>query len=512
MIFRDNLVGHIASGYSLIYLKTWEELRARVLLKEISEELKKKLYIWTVTQGLYKVEGEDLTKIASTQNPEELAKYLFDEFSEEMSIVVLCDFHPFLQDPVMVRIIRELSPRFKAKANNLIFISPIYKVPEDVKKDICLLEQELPKKEELGKIMEELASQNEVKVEKNEREKILESLRGLTSIEAEDSISLSIYTKGKLIPEELSKTKAQMIKKSGVLEYFESQDKLKDVGGFGELKKWLGIRKNAFTKEAKEYGISSPKGALLIGIPGCGKSLIAKSISSEWGFPLCKLDLGKVYGSLVGQSEENIREALNLAEAVAPSILWIDEIEKGLAGSGSSGKHDSGVTSRVFGTILNWMQEKKESVFVVATANNIQSLPPEFLRKGRFDEIFFADLPNENERQEIFSIHLRKRNRKPEKFNLDSLMSSSQGFTGAEIEEAINSALFHSFSEGRELKTFDIEQALSTSVPLSKTMKSELEEIRSWAKERAVNVSSETSTKSFEKKILRKIRKNTTEI
>jgi len=508
MEFRENITSHIASGYSLIYLRTWEELRSRVLLKSISEELKKKLYIWTVTQGLYEVEGEDLKKIDGTHSPDELMKYLFDEFTVDMSIVVLCDFHPYLQDPVMVRIVRELSPRFKQKANNLIFISPIYKIPEDLKKDVCLLEQELPKKEELEKIMDEISNQNEVKIEKKERDKILESLRGLTSIEAEDSISLSISRHGKLIPEELSKIKAQMIKKSGVLEYFESSERMKDVGGFGELKKWLELRKNAFSKEAKEYGIKTPKGALLIGIPGCGKSLIAKSISSEWGFPLCKLDLGKVYGSLVGQSEENIREALKLAEEVAPSILWIDEIEKGLAGSGSSGKHDSGVTSRVFGTILNWMQEKKESVFVVATANDISSLPPEFLRKGRFDEIFFADLPNQLERKEIFSIHLQKRNRKPEKFNLNSLVDCSLGFTGAEIEEAINSALFHSFSEKRELKTSDIELAIESTVPLSKTMKSELETIRTWANERAVNVSSETSTQSFQKKVIRKVVKN----
>jgi len=492
MSFKEEFKAHISAGYPLLYVKTYEEKRAQITIREVAKSIPKQCFFWTVTVGLCEVElkaegtGEP---IPETISPDDLVRHLAESFKEDLAIVVLFDYHEFLNDPVIKRRIRDLEGKFKEKGNNLVFLSPILKIPDELQKDMTYLEFELPNQKELEKVVKEISKDNDVKIGKDKVEAIVDSIKGLTTMETENAVSLSIYKHNGIIPNELRKSKVQIIKKSGILEYREADTNMNDVGGFGKLKEWLQFRKRAFTKEAREYGIVPPKGALLLGLPGCGKSLVAKSISSEWGYPLLILDIGKIFGSLVGQSEENTRQALQLAEAVAPCIMMVDEIEKGLAGSASGGKHDSGVTSRVFGTILNWMQERQADVFVVATANQIKMLPPEFLRKGRFDEIFFVDLPFPNEREEIFKIHLKKRKRKPNSFNIDELVEATEKFTGSEIEEAINSALFYSFEKKRELKTEDILRAVESTTPLSKTMAEDLNILRDWARDRAVNVS-----------------------
>ena len=291
--------------------------------------------------------------------------------------------------------------------------------------------------------------------------------------------------------------KVQVIKKTGILEFIRSDYTIKDIGGLDNLKNWLLKRNNSWSEQAKKYCIPAPKGVLVTGVPGCGKSLTAKAMSTIWGLPLLKLDFGKVFSGLVGSSEENMRRALQTAEAVAPSILWIDEIEKGLSGLGSNG--DSGVSSRIFGQFLTWMQEKEAPVFVIATANNISGLPPELLRKGRFDEIFFVDLPTEEERKEIFKLHLERRLK--DKEVASELAKMTEGFIGSEIEQVVVSALCDAFFENRPLRFEDLAKNIQTTVPLSMTQREQVLALRQWANVRAVSATKTSKMKNYSKEI-----------
>jgi SpoVK/Ycf46/Vps4 family AAA+-type ATPase len=295
----------------------------------------------------------------------------------------------------------------------------------------------------------------------------------------------------KLQPDIISNHKKDIIRKSGLLDWVDSDIDMNEIGGLEGLKNWLEKRKDAFSEEAALYGLpANPKGILLVGIQGAGKSLFAKGISSFWNFPLLKLDMGKIFSGLVGSSEQNMRQVFKVAESVAPCILWCDEIDKGMSGSKSSSSSDGGTTSRVLGSWLTWMQDRKAPVFVVATANDVSNLPPELLRKGRFDEIFFVDLPKENERKKIFEIHLKKRKRNPGQFDLAALVNASDYYTGAEIESSIEAAMYEAFSDDRrDINTEDILLSLHNTVPISKLMKEEISALRKWATERARNAS-----------------------
>jgi SpoVK/Ycf46/Vps4 family AAA+-type ATPase len=278
--------------------------------------------------------------------------------------------------------------------------------------------------------------------------------------------------------------KRQVIRKSGLLEYFAADARLADVGGLASLKTWLSRRRNAFGEAARTFGLPEPKGLLLLGVQGCGKSLTAKAVAASWELPLLRLDMGRIFSGLVGSSEENLRRAIRVAESVAPVVLWVDEIEKGLSGMGGSGTADAGVSARVFGALLTWLQEKTAPVFVVATANRIEALPPELLRKGRFDEIFFIDLPEAAERAEILGIHLAKRRRDPAAFQLPALAERTGGFSGAELEGLVLAALYDAFAEGTELAQRHLEAALGETLPLSVTMREEIARVRDWARTR----------------------------
>jgi len=280
------------------------------------------------------------------------------------------------------------------------------------------------------------------------------------------------------------------------LEYYSTSESFANVGGLAVLKEWINKRAVAFTREARAFGLPAPKGILMLGVQGCGKSLCAKAVANQWHLPLLRFDMGRMFGSLVGSSEENVRRAIAVAESVAPAILWVDEIDKAFAGSQGSGMSDGGTTARVFGTFLTWLSEKQAPVFVVATANDISQLPPELLRKGRLDEIFFVDLPSNEERAEVFRIHLAKRDRVPEQFDLASLADSSKDFSGAEIEEAINSALYDAFDARQELAASHILIALGQTVPLAKTMDEHISRLRTWAEGRARNASVARAPKS----------------
>ena len=373
-------------------------------------------------------------------------------------------------------------------------MSSVVCLPVELEKYVTLINIPLPTKFDLGKTLDDISRGLKQKPTPEYRDKLIDAALGMTTMEASLAFSLAAVkdSLGENSQKIVSDEKEQIIKKSGMLEFFPKNEDLKDVGGMEQLKKWLFQRHKAYEKKARDWGLKEPKGLLLLGVPGCGKSLIAKCIASNWSLPLLRLDIGKVFQGLMGSSEANIRKAISTAEAVAPCVLWIDEIEKGLNGTQSSGITDGGVTSRVFSTILTWMQEKTVPVFVVATANRVKDLPPELLRKGRFDEIFFVDLPTPEEREKIFKIHLLKNNQDPSHFSFEQLLKESVGYNGAEIEEAINEAMFSAYVDNPDSPRLDnkhLLDAVKGIVPLSKTMKEDIDGLRTWASTRAKNAS-----------------------
>lgn len=321
------------------------------------------------------------------------------------------------------------------------------------------------------------------------REKLVKAALGLTQEEAEKVYRKAVVMHGRLSEAEVDiilSEKKQLIRRNGILEFIEEDESIDAVGGLEELKRWLLQRSEAFTERARAYGLPAPKGLLILGVPGCGKSLIAKTTARLWGLPLLRLDMGRVYdGSMVGKSEANLRSALRTAESLAPAILFIDELDKAFAGAAGSSDSDGGTSSRIFGSFLTWMQEKRSPVFVIATANRVDRLPGEFLRKGRFDEIFFVDLPNINERMEIFRIHLQKRRRDISRFDLRQLAAACEGFSGAEIEQVLIAAMYEAFAQNREFTQLDILAATKATQPLSRTMTEQVVALREWAQQRA---------------------------
>jgi SpoVK/Ycf46/Vps4 family AAA+-type ATPase len=476
----------IRARYPLIYVVSFEEGRVVKRLKEITETRKKQFFSWTITNGLELPDGSRITEL---KDPIKVLEYILQ--SDANALFILHDYHHYLNDPVVVRKQRDLARALKLTRKNIIFLSPVLKVPTELEKEIAVIDYRLPDKEELQAIIKRITASLddtgnlEVLKSSEKLEKIAEAALGLTAEEAENVFAKSLVEKGQFDITIVLSEKEQIIRKSGVLEYYHAEERMQEVGGLEELKNWLGKRGKAFTPKAREFGLPEPRGILLLGIPGCGKSLTAKAIAGMWQLPLLKLDVGKVFSSYVGSSEENVRRAIQTAESIAPCILWLDEMEKGFSGLGSSGMTDGGTTARVFGTFLTWLQEKKTPVFVVATSNNVSQLPPELLRKGRFDEIFYVDLPSKDERKEIVKIHLEKRKREPGAFDLEKIAQGTHGFSGSEIEEVIVSGLYDAFNRDEELKQEHLEQVIQTMIPLSQTMEEQIKGIRDWAKLRA---------------------------
>jgi len=378
----------------------------------------------------------------------------------------------------------------------LILSQPYPQLPSELEKDIQVMILPLPDIDDLEKIISQTKQRFDI-AEKDFQptQRLLESALGLSTSEAQLAFAKAACENKRLTENEIElivSEKEQVIRKKGHLEYFHPKATLNDIGGLDKLKSWLKRRKESFSEDAKNYGLETPRGVLLLGLPGTGKSLAAKAVASAWQLPLLRLDMGKIYGGIVGQSEENMRQALQLAETLSPSILWVDEIEKGLSGMQSSGSTDGGTTARVLGTFLTWMQEKEKPVFVVATANNIAQLPPELLRKGRVDEIFFVDLPVESDRIEIINIHLKNRDRQDDftEEEIKEIAVISKGFTGAELEEAVKEAMFLAFDAGQQLAFKYLQMAIEQTSPLSLTMHEVISKTREWAKGRAVPASS----------------------
>jgi ATP-dependent 26S proteasome regulatory subunit len=493
----DELNTLTRAKYPIIYIVSWEERRIEDMLRQVAIDRRKKLYGWTLTNGITPLDLLEPQSIdPATRDP--LKALDFVAQSQEAAVFVLKDFHPFLDDsrggpdhPVIIRRLRDITNDLKSSRKTLVILSPTLRFPVDLEKDITVLDYSLPTIDELALSLDrvinsarEIASVK-TKMSDEERERVLNASRGLTCIEAENVFAKSLVMCRKLDLPIIIAEKEQLIRRSQVLEYYESVQGFDNVGGMNLVKTWLRKRGKAFSEKARAFGLPEPKGLLLLGVQGAGKSLLAKAVASQWQLPLLRLDLGRVFSELVGSSEHNIRSALHLAENVSPCVLWIDELEKGLAGIGGSGNSDAGTSARVFGSLLTWMQEKTSPVFVISTANDISSLPPELLRKGRFDEIFFVDLPQAEERRDIFAIHIAHRGRQPLRYDLNRLALASDGFSGAEIEQAIVEGLYDAFEHERELTDEDILNSLENTVPLSLTMENKITVLRQWARTHA---------------------------
>jgi ATP-dependent 26S proteasome regulatory subunit len=481
----------IRARYPIIYVVSWEEKRVEDALRAITQARNKKMYQWTTTQGMVL---NPANRDENTRDP--LAALDFVLQSRDQAVFLFKDFHPFLNDVALVRRMRDLTYALKTSYKTLVLLSPLLKLPPELEKEITVVDYALPSLEDLGhlldSIIESVKANPQVKIDltTDEREQVLQAAQGLTAIEAENVFAKSLVEKKRFDVDVVLSEKEQIIRKSGILEYYRASEAFADVGGLDLLKDWMDKRTVAFTDKAREFGLPAPKGILMLGVQGCGKSLSSKAIASLWKLPLLRMDVGKIFGGIVGQSEENIRKAIRVAESTAPNVVWIDELEKGFAGTQSSGISDGGTTARVFGTFIAWLQDKTAPCFVVATANDVTALPPELLRKGRFDEIFFVDLPGEEERGEIFAIHLRKRKRDPANFDLAALAQATAGYSGAEIEQAVISALYDAFDVERDVTTEDILAVAKESIPLSMTMKERIDLLRLWAKSRARPASS----------------------
>ena len=493
----------LSAYYPVFYLNSFEYDRTKQKIEGIADLLrtdnkKVRIYTWNCVEGLMEKTPEgSLYKGEEYDEPEMTLKYIYKNENREIKdIFILEDLSNYIEEDKIKYYIRKIAEHAKFTNTHAIILSAIYKLPTELEKYVTVLNIPLPDRTDMERTLAVVERQTKKNLSVEMRNKMVDAALGMTSMEADLAFCLAAVpdSLGENAPYTVSAEKEQIIRKSGILDFFPKNESLKDVGGMDVLKDWLFKRQIAYQKRARDWGLQEPKGLLLLGVPGCGKSLTAKSIASFWNMPLLRLDVGKVFQGLVGSSEDNIRKAIATAEAVAPCVLWIDEIEKGLSGIQSSGSTDGGVTSRIFSTILTWMQEKTSPVFVVATANNINQLPPELLRKGRFDEIFFVDLPSKEERKNIFTIHLNKKGQNPIKNNypMESLANNTEGFNGAEIEECIKEAMFDAYVENPEnpqLKTTHLMNAILKTVPLSTTMKEQIAALRNWAATRAKNAS-----------------------
>ncbi len=482
MTFERELELHIRSSYPILYVLTPEETRAESEIAQVAARFEppRKVRTWDFTDGFHDDE-------AGRRNPMQALEQIDKASSHQPTLFVLRDFHRFLDDVAVSRLLRNLAPALRESRKTVLIVSPVLHIPAELEEEITLLELRPPTFEAIDAELEALLSgQNmRVRLEPGAREMLIKACQGLTMGRIGLVVAKAIASYGQLDERAIAlvlEEKKQRIRRTEILEFIPTTETLDDIGGLDILKAWLNRRASAFTEEARSYGLPNPRGILLVGIQGTGKSLSAKATAGLWQLPLLRLDVGRLMGALVGQSEARTRQAIQLAEAMSPCVLWVDEIEKAFAGLGGAPVGDSGTSARVLGTLITWMQEKTAPVFVAATANSIEALPPELLRKGRFDEIFFIGLPTESERREIFEVHLRKvRETRLRDFDLDRLAQVSEGYNGAEIEQSIIEAMHAAFGARREFTTADVAAALGSIVPLSRTMEEQIERLQHWA-------------------------------
>ncbi|MFB9186261.1 AAA family ATPase [Dactylosporangium sucinum] len=498
--FRSNLAQLLKARFPVLYVESYEEQRVvtevgRVVGDATQLRTPRPVWIWSASEGLVQPDG---TARRGTTEPQAALEAVLR--INEPAVFVFVDLHPALGtadrpgDPVVVRRVRDAAAAFKAGhvPRTLLLVSPVLRLPVELQKDVTIVDFPHPTEREIRELLDTLIADNaatgRIRIDLDDagRERFAKAAVGLTLQEAENAFARAMVNDQVLDIHDVMivlEEKRQTVRKSGLLELVDADVDLADVGGLQTLKRWLAKRDNTWLAEAARYGLPAPRGVLITGVPGCGKSLTAKAVAAAWGLPLLRLDVGRVFSGIVGSSEENMRTAIRIAEATAPCVLWIDEIEKGF--SASTG--DSGTTSRVFSTFLTWMQEKSKAVFVMATANDIERLPPELLRKGRFDEIFFVGLPTRAERAAIWRLHVARRASVPlDEAAVHRLCDLSAGYSGAEIEQAVVAGLFDAFAERRELRYDDLVRATANMVPLSVTQAERLAAIRDWAETRAV--------------------------
>lgn len=503
----DGLVGNkinhmIKSRFRILYIRSHEERRVKEFFKDLTIYRGQELFQWDCDRGL--LDGYSGERVASDESeindgdPTAILSHIIDHAAKHSkpmregkvpsgAIYLLLDFHHFLDGfPPVERKLKEFAET--VSVCTIVIVSPVFTCPPTLEKQVTLIDFPVPSYNEINTSLQKLAKEISAQLPeaareaKENEEDLVKAASGLTLTEAENAYAMSVVTDKRFNIQTILDEKKQMIRKGGILEYRDSRFTFDDLGGVDTLKNWLKIRRLAFREDAREFGLPAPKGMLVIGIPGTGKSMICDALASAYKMPLLRLDFGAIFASHVGESEQNIRQCLATAEAIAPCILWIDEVEKGIGGVESSNATDGGVTSRVFGTMLTWMQDKEAPVFVVCTANNISGLPPEFMRAGRFDEIFFIDLPNEEQRFEVIGKLLSRKKRNPSQFDIDKIVLVTHNYTPVEIEKGIDNALFVAYSAGkRDLTTEDIVAETKKFFPLYNSRREEIDVMREWA-------------------------------
>ncbi|AGY60386.1 AAA family ATPase [Gloeobacter kilaueensis] len=476
MDFSAELDLLIRARYPLLYLVSSEEERAEQAIARVSARA---LFCWDFVEG-YQTEGTDAGYARS--NPLQALEFIEKARPDVQAIFVLRDFHRFLEDIAIGRKLRNLARRLRSEPKTVIILAPRLAVPPDLAEEITVLEFPLPAAAEIDREIEQLLG-NRTTLKGFAREELVKTCQGLSLNRVRQALAKAIARSGSLESADLElilEEKKQKIRQTQILEFYPATDAIADIGGLDQLKEWLLRRGAAFSEQARRYGLPHPRGLLLVGVQGTGKSLTARAIAHHWHLPLLRLDVGRLFAGLVGESEARTRQMIQLAEALAPCVLFADEIDKTFGGQLAGG--DSGTASRVFATFLTWMAEKTSPVFVVATANDVHRLPPELLRKGRFDEVFFVNLPTQIERQEIFAVHLGKlRPHNLRAYNIERLAYETPDFSGAEIEQVIIEAMHTGFAQHRDFTTDDILQAVAQIVPLARTAAETIEALQQWA-------------------------------
>ena len=532
----DRLKVLINSSTPIVVIETVEEPRAVALVRRACSDLNMATFEWTIADGLVR-SGSNASAASALQNyaksatipqgnseDSRLARAVLSSFAgdtaqkssiyntadpvqalanmESMTVeavFILKDFHRQMDNPVVVRRLRDVGQKFSANRRTLVLTAPTIEMPPELASLVEFLDLPLPDQVRLREIIREtytrMAGNHTLKLQLDADgvDAMAANLRGLTEEEAERAISQAVVARLSLSTDcvtDVLEAKKATLKRSEMLEFVEANDTMSAVGGLENLKNWLAQRRSSWDASARDFGLEPPKGVIILGVQGCGKSLCARAVAGEWKLPLVKFDTAAIYDKYIGETEKRIQKVFKVAEGLAPCVLWIDELEKVFAGSGpDSASADAGVSSRLLASFLSWMQDRKAPVFVAATCNNVTVLPPELIRKGRFDELFFVDLPNQEERKQVFAIQLKKRKRNPQDYDLDRVAEAAKGFSGAEIESVVQTALYAAFSNKNELTNDDLLRALSSTVPLSVTRAEEIAELRAWAKERAVRAS-----------------------
>jgi len=491
----------IRARYSLLYIVGAEEEPIEAVIAQVALQVTpaRRVLRWDLVRG-WEDNGSGKGSVMAALD--RIGKTAVEEYT----IFLLRDLHPVLKYPYteknapVVRELRNLTRELKRSKKTIILTSVALELPEELKEEVTVIDFPLPNVQEIDSLISHVVEKpQQLQVSGLAREQLVKACQGLSRGRIGRVLAKALAAKQQINESDIDgvlEEKQQAIRQTGILEFFNSRESLKSVGGLENLKQWVKMRQDAFTDEARRYGIPNPKGVLLVGIQGTGKSLSAKTIASEWRLPLLRLDTGRLFGGIVGESESRVRQMIQLAEAIAPCVLWIDEIDKAFGNIISGGDGDSGTSRRVFGSLITWMQEKTSPVFIVATANNVRILPAELLRKGRFDEIFFLNLPSESERQDIFKVHLQRlRPTRLREFDLGVLAKRAENFSGAEIEQVVIDGLYRAFGtfvngQRRDLMTEDILRSIEDTVPLAAIARSQIEDLKRWAAEAGARTAS----------------------